>query len=292
MSARLQSLGKLEAKVVCQHIWGARQGHRDELILRDRDATTSRSESSGEFLNERLWCLMDYYDPTSIVDNGANIVERYRFSAFGQRSILAPDFSPLDTSGYDWDFAFKGQFLDLDTGYYNYGYRYYSPELGRWLSRDPMGEKGGLNLYDMCGNDPVNLYDYLGLEWKRGGTSVQFAQRDIPCECYTAKVKIKGWRLFDKPGAPTTDRNDFRTEVEIVIQIGDTSSTITTKSWQGLYIQQSPAIWLTPIQAILDGIKCDQIDSLKTKIESQGDALEKANPIDPKDPFKGLVPAQ
>ncbi|WP_425606517.1 RHS repeat-associated core domain-containing protein [Prosthecobacter fusiformis] len=29
----------------------------------------------------------------------------------------------------------------LSSGYYNYGYRYYSPELGRWLSRDPIGEE-------------------------------------------------------------------------------------------------------------------------------------------------------
>jgi hypothetical protein len=44
-----------------------------------------------------------------------------------------------------------------------YGYRYYSPELGRWLSRDPIGERGGINLYGMVGNNPVNWWDYLGL---------------------------------------------------------------------------------------------------------------------------------
>lgn len=114
-----------EATMICQYVWGARKGHRDELILRDRDATTSSSESSGDLLDQRLWCLMDYYDPTSIVDNSGSIVERYRFSAFGLRSILGPDLSPRITSNYVWDFGFKGQFLDLDTGYYNYGFRYY-----------------------------------------------------------------------------------------------------------------------------------------------------------------------
>jgi uncharacterized protein RhaS with RHS repeats len=44
-----------------------------------------------------------------------------------------------------------------------YGYRYYSPEMGRWLSRDPIAEQGGINLYGMVGNDPVNRTDYLGL---------------------------------------------------------------------------------------------------------------------------------
>ena len=42
---------------------------------------------------------------------------------------------------------------------------YYSPQHGRWISRDPIGEQGGLNLYSFLGNDGVNKVDYLGLEW-------------------------------------------------------------------------------------------------------------------------------
>ena len=41
-------------------------------------------------------------------------------------------------------------------------YRYYSPELGRWLSRDPIKEDGGINLYVMVENNSINLTDYLG----------------------------------------------------------------------------------------------------------------------------------
>jgi hypothetical protein len=37
------------------------------------------------------------------------------------------------------------------------------PATGRFLSRDPMGEDGGLNLYAFCNNDPVNEIDYLGM---------------------------------------------------------------------------------------------------------------------------------
>jgi uncharacterized protein RhaS with RHS repeats len=46
-----------------------------------------------------------------------------------------------------------------------YGFRYYDPVTGRWLSRDPIGENGGLNLYGMVGNDPISRWDYLGLDW-------------------------------------------------------------------------------------------------------------------------------
>lgn len=44
-----------------------------------------------------------------------------------------------------------------------YGYRYYDPVTGRWLSRDPIEEEGGYNLYGFIGNDGVNATDYLGL---------------------------------------------------------------------------------------------------------------------------------
>ena len=40
---------------------------------------------------------------------------------------------------------------------------YYSSEQGRWISRDPIGEEGGVNLYAFVGNDPINKVDYLGL---------------------------------------------------------------------------------------------------------------------------------
>jgi len=44
-----------------------------------------------------------------------------------------------------------------------YGYRYYDPVTGRWSSRDPIEERGGVNLYGFVGNDGVNSVDYLGL---------------------------------------------------------------------------------------------------------------------------------
>ena len=45
----------------------------------------------------------------------------------------------------------------------DYGYRYYDPVTGRWPSRDPIGEKGGVNLYCFVGNDGANWIDILGL---------------------------------------------------------------------------------------------------------------------------------
>ena len=44
----------------------------------------------------------------------------------------------------------------------DYLYRYYDPLTGRWPSRDPIEERGGINLYGMLANDSVNFWDYLG----------------------------------------------------------------------------------------------------------------------------------
>ena len=46
--------------------------------------------------------------------------------------------------------------------YIIYGYRYYSPEFGRWLTRDPLGEEGGENLYCFVSNNSVLNVDALG----------------------------------------------------------------------------------------------------------------------------------
>lgn len=61
-------------------------------------------------------------------------------------------------------YGFSTKYEDPETGHLYYGYRYYAPSRGGWLNRDPAGETGGLNLYGMVGNDPVNFWDYLGLQ--------------------------------------------------------------------------------------------------------------------------------
>jgi RHS repeat-associated protein len=61
------------------------------------------------------------------------------------------------------DVGFSSKLRDQEAGLGYYGFRYYAPDTGRWLNRDPIGERGGLNLYGMVGNDPVNKWDYLGL---------------------------------------------------------------------------------------------------------------------------------
>ena len=60
-------------------------------------------------------------------------------------------------------FRFSTKYFDDETGLGYWGYRYYSPRTGRWLSRDPLEEEAGLLLYAYVGNNPASYTDLLGL---------------------------------------------------------------------------------------------------------------------------------
>jgi RHS repeat-associated protein len=60
-------------------------------------------------------------------------------------------------------FRFPGQYYDQETGlHYNY-FRYYNPQTGRYITPDPIGLEGGINLFAYVQNNPVNRVDPLGL---------------------------------------------------------------------------------------------------------------------------------
>jgi len=63
-------------------------------------------------------------------------------------------------------FRFSTKYTDDPSGLLYYGYRYYNPSTGRWISRDPIEEQGSWNLYQFVHNTPVRSVDVLGLsEW-------------------------------------------------------------------------------------------------------------------------------
>ena len=73
-----------------------------------------------------------------------------------------------------------------------YGYRYYDPLTGRWPSRDPIEEEGGLNLYGFVDNSPNNRIDYLGMAVRieNIGTGTDFAKTlEIALEEHDTSVK-------------------------------------------------------------------------------------------------------
>lgn len=87
----------------------------------------------------------------------ASLSARYDYDPYGRRTAL-------NSGGIDSDFGFTGHSLHLGTGLTLAPFRAYDANLGRRLSRDPLGEASDVNLYGYVFNDPINLWDPYGLE--------------------------------------------------------------------------------------------------------------------------------
>ncbi|GHT89316.1 hypothetical protein AGMMS49960_21680 [Betaproteobacteria bacterium] len=91
---------------------------------------------------------------------GAKTAEKSSNESSGWNAGVALSFGnqPTITS----QLRLPGQYEDEETGlHYNFR-RYYEPETGRYITSDPIGVEGRINLYQYAGSDPVNLADPTG----------------------------------------------------------------------------------------------------------------------------------
>jgi RHS repeat-associated protein len=144
----------LNGNVIKQWVWCGSQP------CEERDGSgnvTKRFYAQGEqiggvpyyFTRDHLGSVREMTDGTGAIR------ARYDYDPYGRVTKISGDLSA--------DFGFTGDHYHAATGLSLTMYREYDPNLGRWLSRDPLGTRGGLNLYSMVGNNPVNQIDRFGL---------------------------------------------------------------------------------------------------------------------------------
>ncbi|MCZ7637677.1 MAG: RHS repeat-associated core domain-containing protein [Verrucomicrobia bacterium] len=84
---------------------------------------------------------------------------RYEYGPFGEPMRATGPVAATNPVG------FSTKYTDEETGLVYYGYRYYSPEVGKWLRQDPYSDSGSKNLYVFCENRPLGRIDRTGLKY-------------------------------------------------------------------------------------------------------------------------------
>jgi RHS repeat-associated protein len=113
------------------------------------------------------WYHKNYLDHVyAVSDDSGDLNEHYRYTAFGEVTIYNNSGTVQSSTQINNTITWNTRRLDSVSNYYLYKYRHYDPQLGRWPSRDPIEEDGGVNLYGFVGNDGINTIDLLGL-WKK-----------------------------------------------------------------------------------------------------------------------------
>ncbi|WP_051303292.1 RHS repeat-associated core domain-containing protein [Psychromonas aquimarina] len=98
--------------------------------------------------------------PRKATDSNGQLVWQWQSDAFGKG--LPDEDVNQDETLTQIDLRFPGQIYDAESGlYYNY-YRYYDPQLGRYITSDPIGLNGGINTFAYVGGNPVGLIDPNG----------------------------------------------------------------------------------------------------------------------------------
>ena len=106
-----------------------------------------------------------------VFEYGAYIARYNAYSAGGANPTVNDGWidNLTDINGPDSSVGYHGYVFDLagqpgeSGGLYLSRHRYYAPEEGRWLARDPLGHVDGLNVYSFVGQNPIGYTDFLGL---------------------------------------------------------------------------------------------------------------------------------
>ena len=93
-----------------------------------------------------------------------NVWELYKANGTIATAYNYAPFGEVTTNGTaEQPFQWSSEFYDSELGMVHYNFRFYNPLDGRWISRDPMEEERGANLYGYADNNSVGLFDILGM---------------------------------------------------------------------------------------------------------------------------------
>jgi len=131
-------------------------------------------------------------------------------------------------------FRFSTKYQDDETDLLYYGYRYYNPSTGRWVSRDPISERGGVNLYSFIANNPVSRFDSRGLSVFSDWFCCKDMCPDGAIKDLNAEFKVMPYghtpASGDRADASAKAVSDLNTANDIIGYLTDPIGTIASNS--------------------------------------------------------------
>ncbi|WP_425322026.1 RHS repeat-associated core domain-containing protein, partial [Burkholderia paludis] len=136
------------------------QPEYDEHYDIDRDPLWSRTNKPAAFTQIGYYQCDQIGTPQEVTDGAGEVAWSARYKAWGEAKEVISEAARK--AGIRNPIRFQGQYFDHETGLHYNRYRYYDPNSGRFISRDPIGLAGGLNQHAYAPN-PVEWIDPLGL---------------------------------------------------------------------------------------------------------------------------------
>ena len=171
------------------------------------------------------------------VSTNGEIVAHYDYSPFGEPLVASGPLAATFTH------QFSTKPYCAVTGFSEYQMRKCRPEIGRWMSRDPLAENAAWNIYSFVNNSSVTFFDFLG---------DMMSRRTCPCCCVDKWTLVDKGREFDKLAYIRVFRQLAKDNFDAVLSmtygdgIEESECTITWIDGPAEYEYDSLSGWISP----------------------------------------------
>ncbi len=161
----------------------------------------TRWEANGTQVKEHLYCMHDAMkNVTSLFGEARGRRALYEYRPYG--GLVTSEGNMAQEN----KFRFSCEYMDDELGLIYYNYRHLNPRDGRWISRDPIAEQGGWNLFAFVNNNGIINFDYLG--------SALTKQMFVDCFFVKAFVITKGfWGYNKEPWNPDVKKKKGKSPI-------------------------------------------------------------------------------
>ncbi len=152
-----------------------------------------------------------------MTNTSGNVIEQYDYTEFGQVSFYDGSMNSITGTAYSNRYLYTGREYNQNLGIYYYRARFYSPEIGRFLTPDPMLFVDGPNVYGYCRNNSIKYSDPFGYD------------------TYLVNRKIGGSKV----------RSKYNPISHTFVAVTHSDGSISTYGWGTTYDENNNGLWST-----------------------------------------------